>query len=124
MAFAVLFLALWRFYWFDRRNSCQKTGEKVHLPAFKPALRHSLFYFLHFLGYFGSIEGTVDMIRAKTFIRLLRKWFYDIRCFIFSTFEVILSRSKVRLLRYGRIRSFTFFKTSFTTFTVLFLAFW
>ena len=50
-----------------------------------------LLYLKHFGGYINSIETTVAKIQAKTFIRLLLNWFYNIRCSIFSTFVVIFS---------------------------------
>ena len=53
------------------------------------------------------------------FIRRLWSHFYRIRCSIFSTFEVILSWSKVLLPKYRRKRSFAVFETCFMGLAVL-----
>ena len=71
-----------------------------------------------------SIEGTVAKIRAKSFVRWLSNWFLYFGCFIFSTFEVILSQSKVSLPRYGQKDLCTGFETGFTDFAILFLTLW
>ena len=106
------------------RYRCQNTGENVDSPALKPVLRHSLFYFWHFVGYFEFIEGSVSKIQVKTFICQLLYRFYGIRYSIFSTLEIILSRSNLPLPRYRQKCSFAGFKTGFTAFAVLFLALW
>ena len=104
----------------EQRYHCQDTGKNIHFLALIPVLRHSLFY-QHFGGNFGSIYDTVARLQAKIFIHQYCNWFYGIRCSIFSTLEVIFSRSKVPLPRFGRKCSFVGFETSFTAFAVLFL---
>ena len=123
-AFAVQFLEVWSLFWVDWRYRCKHTGENVYSPGSKPVLRHSQFYFQNIGGYFESIVGTVAIILAKMFIRRFRNRFYGICCSIFKTFEVILSRSKIPLSRYGRKRSFPGFDTIFTAFADLFLKHW
>ena len=121
-ALVVLFLTLWRLFWVDQRYRCPDTGENVHLPAFKPVLLHSLFYFLYFWGYFKAIKSTFAKIQSKTFICGLLNRFYDICCWIFSTLEFIFSWLKVPLQKFVKKWSFNGFETSFTAFAVLFLA--
>ena len=57
---------------------------------------------------------------------IFRYWnrFFGIRCSIFSTLEVTLSRLEVLLPRYCWKCSFASFFTGFTAFSVLFLALW
>ena len=63
----------------------------------------------------------VAKIRAKTFIRRLWNWVYDIRRSIFRPFVVILGWLEVRLRRYGRKLLFASFEIRFTALAVLFL---
>ena len=113
-------LALWRLSWVDRMYIFQDTGKNFHSLALKPILRHSLFYFLYFGGYFDSIEGIVANILAKTFIRRLWNRFYGIRCCIFCILEVILILLKVSLPIYWRKRSFACFESGYTSHAVFF----
>ena len=113
--FQRLFRVNWRYRFKD-------IDENVYLLACKPVLRNSpQFYFQNFGGYFESIEGTFALIRAKTFIRQLRNWFFGIYCFIFRTLEVTLSQWEVLLPRYRQKHSFAGFDTDFTAFAVLFV---
>ena len=45
LAFAVLFLELWRLFKVDQRYRCEIMGKNVHFPAPKPVLYLLLFYF-------------------------------------------------------------------------------
>ena len=121
MAFAFLFLALWKFFSVNRSYHRQDTSENVNSSVLKPVLWH-LFYFQNFGGVFESIEGTVAKIRAIMSIHGLLNRFCGFHCTIFSTLEVILCQSKALLLRYGKKRSFSGFETGFTSFAILFLA--
>ena len=105
-SFAVLILALWRLFRVDQRYHCQGSGENVQLPALKSILRLSLFYIQQFGGYFEMIEDTTAKIGAKTFICRFLNRFYGICSSIFSTLEVIFTRSKIPLPKYGQKRSF------------------
>ena len=95
--FAVLYLALWRFLKVDRRYHCHVTRENIHSSASKPVLRHQMFYFQNYRGYFELIKCTVSKNLAKMFIRRLMNRFYSFCFSIFRNLEVILSRYEVPL---------------------------
>ena len=95
--------------------------KKGHITVLKPVLWHLLFYFWHFGCYFELIEGTFVKMWAKKFICRLLNRLYGICCSIFSTLEVIFSRSKELLPRHERKRSLTGFETGFVAFAILLL---
>ena len=88
----------------------QDMDENVYSPDLKLCLRYLRFYFRTLKVIFASIGDTVAKIRAKTFIRRLSYWIYNICRFIFRTLEVNLHRLELRLPRYGRKHLFASFK--------------
>ena len=118
-AFIILFLALWRIFWVDRKYLCQDTNENVHFRLW-----------IRFYSTCCSIFTTLEVILSrskvwlKTFISSHLNRFYCICCSIFSTLEVILTWSMLIMPRYGQKRSFDNLEAGFTAFAVLFLALW
>ena len=101
---------------------CHDTGEIVSSPALKPVLRHSPFYFLaHWMLFCVNWRYVCQHTGENVSLPAL-KLVYDIRRFIFSTLVVLLSRSDVRLTRYGLKGFFTGFQTDFTSFSIQLLA--
>ena len=89
-------------------------------PGLKLVLRHSLFYFNNFGGFFASIGGTIANIKSNTCVRRLLNWFYDIRCSLLTTLEDFLCRLEVPLQRYEPKRVIAGFETVFTSFAFFF----
>ena len=63
-------------------------------------------------------------MQPSTCVYRLYNRFYGICCSFFCTLEVILFQSEVPLQKYRRKCVFTSFETSFTAYSVLFLALW
>ena len=57
--FVISFLLLWMFYCVYRRYHCQEKAKNVFSPGLKLVLRHSLFFFNNFRGFFVLIRGIV-----------------------------------------------------------------
>ena len=124
MAFAVLFLALWRLLWVDRRYFCRDTGENVHVLALKPVLHHLLVFF-----------STFEFILSRSNVRL-QTYGQKFSCIGFevgyTAFNVVFLEvwrlfcvnQRCHLPRYGQKCSLVGFETSFTAFAVPFLALW
>ena len=88
-SFSVNYWALWWLFCVNLTYCCKDTGKNFASSTLKPVLRHLLFFFKHFGGYFWSIWCTVAKIQANTLFGQLSTWIYGICRSYFGTFVVI-----------------------------------
>ena len=85
-------------------------GKKVYFPVSKLGLRHWLFFFEYFGGYFVSIKRTVAKIYVKKFSLQAMKPVLGHLPFFLELFVVILRGSDLPFERYGRKHLFLVLK--------------